>query len=62
MTGTAIGAVTGNVGRGAAIGAAGGGASGITQGALSAREPDAVYRRYVETCLRERGYDPIGWR
>jgi hypothetical protein len=24
--------------------------------------PDGLTRRYVETCLRERGYQTIGWR
>ncbi len=24
--------------------------------------PDAAYRAYVNRCLREFGYEPIGWR
>lgn len=62
VIGGAMGAVsgmfTGNFGRGlmrgGAIGAAGGGAVG----ALS---PDEIKRRYVNTCLAEKGYHVIGW-
>ncbi len=60
--GAASGAVFGSVGRGAAAGAAGGAAVGCLQGLFSSREPDPVHRRFVETCLRERGYEPIGWK
>jgi hypothetical protein len=24
-------------------------------------EPSAAYRGFVDRCLRERGYDPVGW-
>jgi len=61
-TGAAVGAVTGNVGRGAAVGAAGGGAAGGTRGLFRSRDPEPVFRRFVEQCLREKGYKPIGWR
>ena len=23
--------------------------------------PSPVYKRFVDRCLREKGYDPIGW-
>ncbi len=68
-TGAAIGAVggavTGNVGEGAAVGAATGGTAGLLGGlfgAFRSREPDPLYANYVDRCLRERGYDPIGWK
>jgi outer membrane lipoprotein SlyB len=60
--GTAAGAVTGRVGRGAGIGAAAGGMSGFIDGLFSARDPDPVEKRFIEECLRERGYRPIGWQ
>jgi hypothetical protein len=60
------GAIGGNVGEGAAIGAA----SGATAGLLGtmfgwmfqAPAPDPTYRNFVETCLRDKGYQPIGWQ
>lgn len=61
-TGAAVGAVLGGVGRGAAAGAAGGAAGALTRGAIHAGDPDPTFRRFVEKCLRDRGYEPIGWR
>jgi hypothetical protein len=68
-TGAAIGAVggavTGNAGEGAAVGAATGGTAGLLGGlfgAFQSREPDPLFANYVDRCLRERGYDPIGWQ
>jgi OmpA family protein len=68
-TGAAIGAVggavTGNAGEGAAVGAATGGTAGLLGGLFGAsqsRGPDPVFANYVDRCLRERGYDPIGWK
>lgn len=60
--GAATGAVLGNLGRGAAAGAAGGAAGGLVHGALKSGEPDAVFKNFVDRCLREKGYEPIGWR
>jgi len=60
--GAAAGAVRGHAGTGAAMGAAGAAAGGFVRGLLRWREPDPVERRFVERCLRERGYEPIGWR
>jgi hypothetical protein len=60
--GAATGAVLGNLGRGAAAGAAGGAAGGLVHGALKSDEPDAVFKSFVDRCLREKGYEPIGWR
>jgi hypothetical protein len=60
--GAATGAVLGNLGRGAAAGAAGGAAGGLVHGALKSDEPDAVFKSFVDRCLKEKGYDPIGWR
>lgn len=60
--GAATGAVLGSLGRGAAAGAAGGAAGGLVHGALKSDEPDAVFKSFVDRCLREKGYEPIGWR
>jgi len=61
VIGAATGAITGHPGRGAAIGAAGGGSGGFIHWLFQANEVDPVMRRYVEECLREKGYRPIGW-
>ena len=60
--GAAVGAVTGNFGRGAAAGAAGGAAGAMTRGMFEARDPDPITRQFVNRCLHEKGYEPIGWR
>ena len=60
--GAAGGAVVGRAGRWAAIGAAAGAARGFMRGLFRSREPDATYRGYVNRCLRDLGYDPVGWR
>jgi hypothetical protein len=60
--GAAAGAVWGRPGRGAAAGAAAGGAGGFARGILRSRKNDPIFQRYVERCLRDRGYDTIGWR
>ncbi|HEX9143843.1 MAG TPA: hypothetical protein VGA09_06190, partial [Candidatus Binatia bacterium] len=64
--GAAGGAVVGHAGTGAAIGAASGGAGGATRAVIyemfRKRGPTPVYKNFVNRCLRERGYDPIGWQ
>ncbi len=61
--GAAMAAVFGgDIGRSAAVGAAGAGAATATRGALDSGDPDAVFRSFVEKCLREKGYEPTGWR
>jgi len=59
--GAAAGAVTGNLGRGAAVGAAGAAAGAMTRSIIRADEPGPVFRRFVEKCLKDKGYEPIGW-
>jgi outer membrane lipoprotein SlyB len=61
-TGAAVGAVTGNFGRGLAAGAAGGAAGGATHGLFKAAEPSPVYKNFVNRCLKEKGYEPMGWQ
>jgi len=61
-TGAAVGAVVGNLGKGAAAGAAGGAAGAMTRGIIRSDTPDAVFQRFVEQCLRDKGYQTIGWQ
>jgi hypothetical protein len=61
-TGAAVGAVAGDVGTGAAAGAAGGAAAGLTRALFDSGKPDAVERGFVEQCLRDLGYQSVGWR
>ncbi|MBI3781766.1 MAG: hypothetical protein HY270_00015 [Deltaproteobacteria bacterium] len=68
-TGAAIGAVggavAGDAGRGAAVGAATGATAGLLSsifGVFQQPTVDPVYANFVERCLRERGYEPIGWK
>lgn len=70
VSGAAVGAVGGaiggNVGEGAAVGAATGATAGLVHsifgGFFGPEGPDPVEGAYVDRCLREKGYDPIGWR
>lgn len=63
-TGAVVGAISSssNIGRGAAIGSAGAATATLVSGAFDAAEPTQVYIRFVELCLREKGYQTIGWR
>lgn len=60
--GAGAGAVRGDVGRSAGTGAAAGAAAGATRGAIHSGEPGSVYKGFVQRCLREKGYDVIGWK
>ena len=60
--GAAGGAVRGRAGRGAAVGAATGATAGLIRGLFRSRDPDPLFASYVATCLRNRGYQTIGWR
>jgi hypothetical protein len=60
--GTAVGAVTGNLGVGAAAGAAGAGAASMTRSIINSGKPGPVYKKFVDQCLRDKGYQPIGWQ
>ena len=64
-SGAVGGAIGGNAGEGAAIGAASGATAGLLSGLFGASQshgPDPVYANFVDRCLRERGYEPIGWK
>lgn len=62
ITGTVGGAVAGNAGVGAAAGAAAGAAGGFLHGLFKTSEPSPLYKNYVEKCLREKGYEIVGWQ
>lgn len=57
------GAVRGynDVGNRVAAGAAAGAAVGAVRGVARSSEPSGTFKRYVNRCLRERGYDVVGW-
>ena len=59
--GLGIGIVTGSPGSSALAGAAGGAAGGAVGGAIQ-DNPDPLYRKFVERCLREKGYETMGWK
>jgi len=62
VTGAVVGAISGDALRGGVIGAAGAGTAALTSSIFRSEEPDPVFRRFVEYCLGERGYQVIGWR
>jgi outer membrane lipoprotein SlyB len=61
VVGGAVGAVTGDFGTGVAAGAAGGGATGLLSGLFRSSKPSPTHMNFVDRCLREKGYDVIGW-
>jgi hypothetical protein len=65
--GGAGGAVVGRAGQGAAAGAAGGAAASLAYALVRAlftsnKAPDVSHRAFVDRCLREKGYEPAGWK
>lgn len=60
-SGAVGGAIVGHPGRGAMVGAAGGATAGFLRSLFRRSPPSAAYKQFVQRCLRERGYDPIGW-
>ncbi|ACL02682.1 conserved hypothetical protein [Desulfatibacillum aliphaticivorans] len=60
--GGAVGSMSGEFGRGAAIGALGGGAGSMTRSVLKSNNPDPTFKNFVDRCLREKGYEPVGWQ
>lgn len=64
--GGAGGAVVGHAGQGAAAGAVGGAVASLMQGLLQwlfgSKPPDPSNQQSVDRCLREKGYEPAGWK
>ena len=55
------GAIVGAAGSGSAIGAASGATMGLLRGLFSRPTPGQAYMNVVDRCLREKGYEPMGW-
>lgn len=55
------GAIVGSPGTGAAIGAASGATAGFIRGLFSSNPPSKAYTEFVDRCLMDRGYEPVGW-
>lgn len=55
------GAVVGHPGRGAMAGAAGGATGGFLRGLFRKSPPSQAFKQFVNRCLQERGYEPVGW-
>lgn len=56
------GAIAGNVAQGAGIGAASAAAVTLVQGLFAPQAPNPAYRVYVERCLRDKGFETVGWQ
>jgi hypothetical protein len=63
-TGSVVGAISSSsdVGRGAAIGGAGAVTAKLVRGAFKASDPTPIFMRFVDQCLRDKGYQTLGWR
>ena len=55
------GAVVGHPGRGAMVGSASGATAGFLRGLFRKSPPSEAYKHFVTRCLKDRGYDPVGW-
>lgn len=62
VTAGAWGLVSGNAGERALSGAAAGAAGGAASGAFDSNKQNPTYRNFVQKCLRDEGYDVIGWQ
>jgi uncharacterized membrane protein len=64
--GGAGGAVFGQAAQGAAAGAVGGVVGSLTQaliqGLFRPKPPDLTNQQLVDSCLRQKGYEPAGWK
>ena len=62
--GAAAGAISGVVsaGRAGAAAAAGAGTRTLLRGLFRSNRPSDAYRSFVDRCLAERGYEPVGWQ
>lgn len=56
------GAVVGSPGTGAAVGAAAGATGGLLRGLFRHKRPDEAHVNFVNRCLKEKGYEPVGWK
>jgi hypothetical protein len=62
-SGAVGGAVVGRPGRGAKIGAAAGATGGLLRGLFRSKSnPSQTYKNWVNQCLKDKGYQPMGWQ
>ncbi len=61
VTTGAWGIVRGDAGERALAGALAGAAGGGVAGAMASNKLSPTFKRFVERCLKEQGYDVIGW-
>ncbi len=55
------GAIVGAAGSGSAVGAASGVVWGLLGSWFRTSDPGEAYKHFVNRCLAERGYEPMGW-
>jgi outer membrane lipoprotein SlyB len=60
-TGAVGGAAVGSAGSGSAVGAASGATAGLLHWLFSKPQRSPVFENFVNRCLQERGYEPVGW-
>jgi outer membrane lipoprotein SlyB len=60
-TGAVGGAVVGSAGSGSAVGAASGATAGLLHWLFSKPQRSPAFENFVNRCLQERGYEPVGW-
>ena len=60
-SGAVGGAIVGSAGTGAAIGAASGATASLLRSLFGSKPPSQTHMRFVDRCLQERGYEPMGW-
>ena len=68
-TGAALGGIgagvwglfRGDAGERALAGAAAGAATGVVKGGIESTELNPTFKQFVQRCLRDRGYEVIGW-
>jgi outer membrane lipoprotein SlyB len=55
------GIISGSAGSGSAVGAAAGATIGLIRGLFRGTEPNRTFQNFVDSCLRDRGYESAGW-
>jgi hypothetical protein len=56
------GAIVGAAGSGSAVGAASGAVWSLFGWLLSPSQPSSAHVRFVDRCLKDKGYEPVGWQ
>ncbi len=60
-SGAVGGAIVGAAGRGTAIGAATGATAALIQSVFVGPQRSPAFENFVNQCLQDRGYQPVGW-